>query len=129
MLQDPLANVLIAITNAESVGKMECVARPSSKLITKILRIMQKNGYLGDFELINDGRGGFYKIRLNQKLSKCRAIKPRQYVKIKDLDRFVRRFLPAKNFGILILSTNKGVMTHHEAKRECAGGALIAYVY
>ena len=57
------------------------------------------------------------------------AIKPRFAVKATEYEKFEKRYLPAKGFGILIVSTVKGLMTHYEAKQQGLGGRLIAYCY
>ena len=50
-------------------------------------------------------------------------------MKKEEFEKFEKRFLPAQDFGILILTTNQGVMTHKEAKERKIGGRLLAYVY
>ena len=129
MLNDPLANVLSKILNAEKVGQRVCEAKPSSKLIKNVLKIMNENLYLGEFEEITDGRGNFIKINLLGAINKCGAIKPRFSFKKEKFEKFEKRYLPAKGFGILMISTNRGLMTHEDAKKKNIGGRLIAYCY
>ncbi|MEM5793263.1 MAG: 30S ribosomal protein S8 [Candidatus Aenigmatarchaeota archaeon] len=128
MRQDLLADALITIKNADAVGKKECII-PASKLIGEILKIMQKEKYIGIFEFIDDGKSGNFKVHLNNRINKCNVIKPRYSVGVDEFEKFEKRYLPAKDFGILILTTNKGVMTHIEAKKNHVGGKLLAYVY
>jgi small subunit ribosomal protein S8 len=59
----------------------------------------------------------------------CGVIKPRHSVKKDDYEKFEKRFLPAKGFGILIVSTPKGIMTQEGAKKEDSGGKLLAFIY
>jgi len=127
-LNDPLSNVLSHILNCEKVGKTECIVQPSSTLIKKVLQIMKDNKYIGDFkeEL---GRGGKIKINLLGKINKCGVIKPRFSVNKDQMEKYEKRFLPAKDFGLVILSTNKGLITHYKAKEKGIGGRLISYVY
>ncbi|MCK4522217.1 MAG: 30S ribosomal protein S8 [Nanoarchaeota archaeon] len=129
MLNDTLASVLSKILNAEKIGMNECVSKPSSKLIKKVLGIMQDNGYIGDFKEVIDSRGNFVKINLIGRMNKCGVIKPRYVVKVVDYEKFEKRYLPAKDFGIIIVSTNKGIMTIKEAKEKKIGGRLLAYCY
>jgi small subunit ribosomal protein S8 len=129
MLNDSLASVLSNITNAEKIGRQECTYRPYSKLIADILNILIKENYIGKFEVINDTKGKLLKINLLGKINKVGVIKPRFSVKKGNFEKFEKRFLPAKDFGILIVSTSKGVMTHNEAKEKKIGGKLIAYCY
>lgn len=124
-----LANVMSRIKNAETVGKTEVVLNPISNLIKEVVELMKKNGYIGDYEYIDDNRGGQIKIQLLGKINKCAVITPRFPCKFHEFEKFEKRYLLAKDFGIIILSTPKGVMTHHEAKSKKIGGILLAYVY
>lgn len=129
MLNDPLANVLSNIQNVEKVGKTKCLVKPSSKIIERVLTIMKKHSYIKDFKVINDGKGGVVEITLTGKINKCGVIKPRYNVKRDGYEKFEKRYLLAKDFGILIISTPKGIMTHLEAKEKNLGGRLLAFVY
>ncbi len=129
VLLDPLANALSTIKNAESVGKGQCNVAPVSKLIGDVLRVMQKGDYIGDFEYIDDGKAGIFKIELLGAINKCGAIKPRSSVQTTDIEKWEQRYLPARNFGYLILTTSEGIITHAEARERGIGGKLLAYVY
>lgn len=129
VLLDPLANALSAIKNAENVGKRECYLTPVSKLIGNVLRVMQQGDYIGDFEFIQDGKAGIFKIELLGNINKCGAIKPRFSVQTINMERWEQRYLPARNFGYLILTTSEGIMNHIEARERGIGGKLLAYVY
>ncbi len=129
VLLDPLANALSTIKNAESVGKGQCNVAPVSKLIGDVLRVMQKGNYVGDFEYIDDGKAGIFKIELLGAINKCGAIKPRFSVQTTDIEKWEQRYLPARNFGYLILTTSQGIITHVEARERGVGGKLLAYVY
>ena len=128
MRHDTLADVMITIKNAERIGKKECVT-PASNLIKEVLKVMQKQKYIGIFEFIDDGKSGKFKIELKNRVNKCNVRKPRYSVKFDEFEKFEKRFLPAKGFGALILTTNKGVMTHEEAKKQHLGGKLLVYVF
>lgn len=129
MLNDPLANILNDMNMATYVGKQDCIVRPVSKMITTVLQILQNNNYIGSFEVKEDGRGGSIKISLIGALNKCGVIKPRFPVKLNDFEKFEKRYLPAKDFGFIIVSTSEGIMTHNEAKEKKLGGKLLAFVY
>ncbi|MDK2463616.1 MAG: 30S ribosomal protein S8 [Candidatus Korarchaeota archaeon] len=126
---DPLADALSALTNASRLGKREVVIPIASKLIGQVLRVMQEEGYIGEFEYIDDGRAGKYRVKLVGRLNKAAAIKPRFSVKKDKFEDFERRFLPAYNVGAIVVSTPKGVMTHRRAKELGIGGVLLAYFY
>jgi len=128
MRHDTLADVLSAIKNGERVGKIECVT-PASKLVKEVLKVMQKQGYIGVFEFIDDGKSGKFKIELKKKVNDCNVIKPRYSLKADEFEKWEKRFLPARGFGILLISTTKGVMAHEDAKQKQLGGKLLAYVY
>ena len=128
-MKDLIADSLVQIKNAEKEGVRECILKGSSRLLKEILTVMNKEGYIGDYEIIDDGRGGLIKLSLIGKINQAGSIKPRFSAKMGDFEKFEKRYLPAKNFGILILSTIKGIMTHEQAKKAGIGGQLIAYVY
>lgn len=128
-LNDPLANVLSKILNNEIVSKKEIDIFPTSKLIKKVLDIMNINNYVGKYSLIKENRGDILKLELIGKINKCGVIKPRFSVKKEGYEKFEKRFLPAQGFGIIIVSTTKGIMTNEEAKKKNLGGKLLAYVY
>jgi len=126
---DPVANGLTTIMNNEMRRKRECVIYPASKLLGRILRVMQMHGYIGEFEYIDDGRSGKFRVQLLGRINKCRAIKPRFPVKVREFEEWEKRFLPSRDIGILIVSTPQGVMSHREAKAKGIGGRLLAFVY
>lgn len=128
MMHDLLADALSTIKNAERVGKNSCVTR-ASKVIKSILQIMQECGYIGVFEFIDDGRSGKFKVELKGKIIDCNAVKPRYSVKVDEFEKWEKRYLPGREFGLLILSTPKGVVDHKKAKQMKIGGKLLAYIY
>lgn len=129
MLNDPLANMMSLILNNEAIGKSECLIKPVSKLIKDMMSVMKENGYVSDFKEIEDSRGNYIELTLNGSINKCGVIKPRYSVKSNDFEKFERRYLPAKDVGILIISTPKGIVTHYDAKSKKTGGRLLAYCY
>ena len=129
MLLDPLNDAMSAIKNAEVAGKGECTVRPASKLVGSVLAVMQESGYIGGVERVDDGRGGIFKVRLKGTINECGVIKPRFSVRRTDLDKWEARYLPAQDFGVLILTTTAGVVGHARAKELGVGGKLLAYVY
>ncbi|MBS3159647.1 30S ribosomal protein S8 [Candidatus Woesearchaeota archaeon] len=128
-MNDPLAAVFAQIYNSEIKGKEECLVRLNSIFIQKVLNILKLHNYIGDFELINKERGGVLKIILLGNINKCNVIKPRYAVSKNNFEKYEKRYLPAKGFGIIIVSTSKGLMTHEEAIEKKIGGKLIAYCY
>jgi len=126
---NPIADAMTAIKNACDTGKADCIVEPAGKLLGAMLRIMQEAGYIGGFEYIDDNRGGQLRVQLNGRINRCGAITPRFNVKLAEMERWESQFLPGKNFGMLILSTSKGVMSHDAARKAGIGGELLGYVY
>jgi len=129
MLNDPLADALSLMKNAEIKGKGTCNIQPSSKLIGGVLNLLKEKGYIGEFERIDDGKAGIFQVKLLGNINNCGVIKPRYPVKREELEKWESRYLPARDFGILILTTTQGIVTHNEAKKIGIGGKLLAYVY
>ena len=111
-LNDTVANALSTILSYE-----------------KVLEVMKNNHYIGSFEEIEDGRGNIIKVNLLGNINKCGVIKPRYSIKKGQFERFEKRYLLARDMGILIVSTPLGIMTHNEAKKKDIGGKLLAYCY
>lgn len=126
---DPLSNVLSKILNAEKIGRKTCLIKPASKEIKKVLTILNEHGYLGKFKVIEDGKGGALEINLLGNINKCGVIKPKFSTRYVDLEKWEKRYLPAKDFGVIILTTPKGYLTHTKAKEEKTGGRMVAYCY
>jgi len=128
-MMDTLANGLVTIMNNEMRYKRECLISPASKLLGRVLRVMQLNGYIGEFEFVDDGRSGKFKVQLLGRINKCGAIKPRFPVSPQKIEVLEKRFLPSRDIGILVISTSQGVLSHREANERKIGGRLLAFVY
>ena len=128
MRHDSLSDALVLIKNADHVGKESAVV-PASRLIGEVLKLLTEKGYLNNYEYKENSQGGQFDISLNGRINGCGAIKPRFSVKLRDMERHEARYLPAKDFGLLILTTPYGVMNNDQAKEALTGGRLLAYVY
>ncbi len=129
MLTEPLSDALSNLKNNERAGNLECAIKPASKIIAKVLKIFHENGYIGGFERIEDGKAGILKVKLLGNVNDCGAIRPRYPVGKMDYEKFEKRYLPASGFGILVVSTSSGMLSHKEAKEKGMGGRLLAYIY
>ncbi|XP_006353292.1 40S ribosomal protein S15a-1-like [Solanum tuberosum] len=109
VLNDALKNMY----NAEKRGKRQVMIRPSSKVIIKFLIVMQKHGYIGEFEYVDDHRSGKIVVELNGRLNKCGVISPRFDVGVKEIE----------------LTTSAGIMDHEEARRKNVGGKVLGFFY
>lgn len=123
MSQDITADGLNQIMNAKNARKSNVVLEKHSKLLKHILDIAKENGLL-NYEV----QGRKIKVEIKD-LNNITAIKPRYTVPVKKINFYVRRYLPAKDFGFIVLSTNQGLMNHKKAEEENLGGCLIAYMY
>ena len=103
--------------------------RPVSKVVVKFLRCMQQHGYINAFECIDDARSGKIIVDLNGRLNKCGVISPRFDLKLKNFEKFVYQILPSRQFGFVVLTTNKGIMDHIEARKMHIGGKVLGFFY
>ena len=126
---EPISNMFQSILNNERRHKHECIVYPASKLMGHVLRVMQKYGYVGEFEFIDDGRGGKFKIQLLGRVNACGSVRPRFSSTVTEFKKWGKRYLPSRDVGILILTTPKGVLAHKEAREVGSGGQLLGYVF
>ena len=91
MQNDPLAAALTKVVNAEKVGKKEVLIKPASKIIKKILMIMNELNYIGAFETVEDGKGGILKVNLLGNINRCGVIKPRFSTKRNGFEKWEKR--------------------------------------
>jgi small subunit ribosomal protein S8 len=124
-----LANLFVTLYNSEARRKGDCVVSPTSKLATEVLKTLQNHSYVGEFEHVDDKRGGKFKIELLAKITKCGAITPRFKVDKDGYAKWEQQYLPSYSRGMLIVTTNQGVMSHHDAITKGIGGLLIGFVY
>ncbi|QDU33362.1 30S ribosomal protein S8 [Poriferisphaera corsica] len=129
-LSDPIADMLTRIRNAARSNKKNVDIR-NSKVCSGIAGVLKEEGYVNDFNVIEDGRQGILRLDLRygpngeQVIhSMTRESKPgrRVYKKVSDLPR------PLAGLGICIVSTPKGVMSDRKARTENVGGELICIV-
>lgn len=131
VMTDPIADMLTRIRNANQM-KHKTVDVPASKLKMEILNVLKQEGYITDFERIDDGVQGTLKISLKYLVNDERVVrglkkisKPglRVYAKTDDLPKVLN------GLGIAIISTSKGIMTDRDARKNKIGGEVIAYVW
>ena len=123
-----LADSLNAIKNAERARQKEVTVSPASNLIQRVLRIFQQHAYVGEFERYDDGRQGKFKIALLGRINQCEALLRLNY-RFDQFEALERRLLPAPGLGIIVLTTNEGIMTMEEAEEKGIGGIALCYVY
>lgn len=130
-MSDPIADMLTRIRNANTVYH-EKVEIPASKIKREMGRILKEEGFIKDFDLVDDGKGGSLRVFLKYGPKKERVIsglkrisKPglRVYAGKDELPRVLG------GLGIAILSTSQGIMTEKQARKEGLGGEVICYVW
>ncbi len=126
MSQDIVADGLNMLRNAQKARKEFVKIDIISNLLIEILKIMKQKGAIKRYKI--EGKGKSVEVTLGE-FSDCRAVKPRFSANKVQVEKYRRRYLPSRNLGTMIVSTNKGLMTHEEAQEEKTGGSVIAYFY
>lgn len=129
MRTNVLADALKTILNAERKGKRQVLIRPASKVVIKFLKLMQKNGYIGEFEVIDDHRSNKIVIELLGRINKCGVISPRFDVPLDKIESMTTNILPSRQFGKLVLTTNLGIMDHENCRKKHVGGKVVGFFY
>ncbi|WP_106495509.1 30S ribosomal protein S8 [Lentibacillus sp. Marseille-P4043] len=131
VMTDPIADMLTRIRNANMV-KHEKLELPASKMKKEIADILKREGFVRDYEFIEDSKQGVLRIFLKYGASEERVItgikrisKPglRVYAKADEVPRVLN------GLGIAIVSTSKGVLSDKEARTQAVGGEVLAYVW
>jgi small subunit ribosomal protein S15Ae len=117
-----LGDALKTMYNAEKRGKRQVLIRPASKVVIKFLQLMQKHGYINEFEFVDDHRAGKIVVELNGRLNKCGVISPRYDISHTQMEDWVARLLPSRLFGVIVLTTSAGIMDHETARAKGVGG-------
>jgi small subunit ribosomal protein S8 len=127
-MTNTIADSMNMLKNAEMARKKEVIISPASNLLQRILRILQSNAYIGEFERYDDGRLGKFKIALLGKINEAKGLLRNSYY-VSQFEALERKLLPAPGLGIIIMSTNQGVMSMKEAEEKHIGGQTLCYVY
>jgi len=128
MKHDILSDVLSTIKTGDSLGKREVMV-PFSNLARDVLKVLQACNYISEFEYIDDKKGGKMKVQLIGVINNCKAVRPRFDITKGEYEKYKRRFLPAAGFGILIITTSQGILSHNDAVSKGIGGKIIAFIY
>ena len=130
-ITDPIADMLTRIRNANT-AKHETVDVPASNMKKAIAEILNEEGYIAGYQVIDDGKQGVIRIALKYGPNKEKIIsglkrvsKPglRIYAGAEELPRVL------KGLGIAIVSTSKGIMTDKAARKQNIGGEVLAFVW
>ncbi|HML73882.1 MAG TPA: 30S ribosomal protein S8 [Anaerohalosphaeraceae bacterium] len=129
-LSDPIADMLTRIRNAGRVGRQE-VKVPSSKVCQGVASVLKEEGFISDFDRIDDGKQGLLRIRLKYSpsgdhlISEVKRVsKPgrRIYCSVDELPKVLG------GLGISIVSTSKGILSNRGCRKENVGGEIICTV-
>ena len=130
-ITDTIADILTRIRNASS-AKHATVDVPASNVKKAITQILLDEGYIKGYQVIEDGKQGIIHITLKYGANKTpvitglrRVSKPglRIYTNVEEMPKVL------KGLGIAILSTNKGIMTDKQARKENVGGEVLAFIW
>ncbi len=130
-MTDPIADMLTRIRNANVVYR-EVVDIPASRMKRALAQILKQEGYIRDYELVEDGKQGMLRVHLKYGANRERVItglkrisRPglRVYAGHDELPRVLG------GLGIAVLSTSRGIMTEKQAKEEHIGGEVLCYVW
>jgi small subunit ribosomal protein S8 len=128
--QDPIADMLTRIRNANRVGRRNVLV-PRSKICNGIAQVLKDEGYIEEFDVIDDGQQGVIRLKLKYSINGEKVIheldrqsKPgrRVYRSVGDLPRVLN------GMGIAVVSTSKGVMSDRKAREQNVGGELLCTV-
>lgn len=130
-MNDPIADMLTRVRNANSAGH-DTVSMPSSKKLVEIARIMQEEGYITGYEIEPSNPRDTLEITLKYGVKKARTIRG-----IKRISKPGLRIYAGKDelprvlggLGTAIISTSQGVMADRDARKKGIGGEVIAYVW
>lgn len=130
-MTDPIADMLTRVRNANSAGK-PTVSMPSSKKLVEIARIMQEEGYVQGYDVIEGEPRATLEITLKYGDKKAKTIRGIKRISKPGLRRYAKSDalpMPLGGLGIAIISTSSGLMTQKECLDRGIGGEIVAYVW
>ena len=131
VMTDPIADFLTRIRNANSV-RHEKVESPASKLKKTMAQILKEEGFIKDFEYIEDGKQGILRVYLKYGANKQKVITGLKRISRPGLRVYAKKDEIPKilgGLGIAIISTSQGVMTDKNARKQGLGGEVLCYVW
>ncbi|CCO07812.1 30S ribosomal protein S8 [Desulforamulus hydrothermalis] len=131
VMTDPIADFLTRIRNANTVYH-DKVEAPASNVKKAIAEILKQEGYIKDYETIDDGKQGVIRIYLKYGSNKQRVISGLKRISKPGLRVYAKKDQIPKvlgGLGIAIVSTSKGIMTDKQARQAGLGGEVVCYVW
>ena len=130
-MTDPIADMLTRVRNAQSAGK-DTVSMPTSKKLVEIVRIMEQEGYIQRFDVIDGEPRGTLEITLKYGPKKAKTIRGIKRISKPGLRRYAKSDalpMPLGGLGIAIISTSSGLLTQKECLDRGIGGEIVAFVW
>ena len=124
MSVDLLADAFNTIKTHEFVGQEECDV-PSSKTVLRVIELLKSHGYVEDFI----PKDNTIHVKLSGRINNCGVIKPRFHVKKDEWSKVEEQYIPGVDIGLIIVTTQEGLMTNRDANQKEIGGRIIAFVY
>lgn len=131
MVVDPISDLLTRLRNANLVYH-EKVELPGSKLKRAVVEILKNEGYIRDYEWIDDGKQGVIRVYLKYGPGKARVLSGLKRISKPGLRIYAKKTEIPKvlgGLGIAVLSTSKGIMTDRDARQQGVGGEILCYVW
>lgn len=131
VITDPIADMLTRIRNANTASH-EVVDVPASRMKSAVARILKDEGFINDFERVDEGPQGVIRIKLKYGPNKEKVITGLRRISRPGLRVYTNKTeIPRVlgGLGIVIMSTSRGIMSGKRAKKEGCGGEVLAYVW
>lgn len=131
VVSDPIADLLTRIRNANTANH-DRVEVPGSKMKKAIVQILKDEGFVRDFEWVDNGHQGVIRVYLKYGPSKTKVISGLRRISKPGLRVYAKRDQVPKvlgGLGVAVLSTSKGVMTDKKARQDGLGGEVLCYIW
>merc|ERR1712112_320397 len=107
-----------------------CFSTKKATALNKSLKmVLMKHGYIGEFEIVDDHRGGKIIVNLTGRINKVGVISPRFDLSVRDYEKWANNLLHSRQFGKIVVTTSGGIMDHDEARRKHLGGKIVGFFF
>jgi small subunit ribosomal protein S8 len=130
-VSDPIADLLTRIRNANMVN-LDRIEVPGSKMKKAIVEILKNEGFIRDYEWIDNGHQGMMRIFLKYGPNKTKVISGLRRISKPGLRVYAKKDQVPRvlgGLGIAVLSTSKGIMTDKQARQSGLGGEVLCYIW
>ncbi|EGR28175.1 hypothetical protein IMG5_181040 [Ichthyophthirius multifiliis] len=124
-----LPKALKTLVKAKKRGKKQVLLKPCFKSTIEIFENYVKNGYIGEYEIVDDHRSKKVVVELLGRINKCGVISPRYDVPLNDFEKWTNNVLPSRQFGHVVFTTTYGILTHEECRLRHTGGKALGFFY